>query len=136
MNLLFLCSKNRVRGPTAVRLFSGMPGLDVVSAGTDIDANRVVTRDLLRKADVIFAMEQRHLDVLLLRFGEAIRHELLQKTVVLDIDTRFRLMDDTLIDLLITRVADVMPGTIPVADLRRAYPPPKTISVSCWGVLA
>lgn len=136
MNILFLCSQNRLRSPTAERVFSDVKGLSVSSAGTDVDAHCVVTRSMLRQADVVFVMEQNHIDALLGRFGEALRQELSQKTVVLDIEDRYDLMDNALIDQLITRVCDVLPGTLPLSDLRTIHPQAPSLSSSCWGAIA
>lgn len=117
MNILFICSQNRVRSLTAERLFSEVPGLRVSSAGTDIDARRFVTRDMLNRADIVFVMEQSHLDALLDRFGEASRPGLSAKTVVLDIEADLPSTTD-LRQVLFDRVREVLPGVIPSNLLR------------------
>jgi predicted protein tyrosine phosphatase len=47
MNLLFVCSRNRLRSPTAEAIFSGWEGYAVLSAGNSADAATVISADLL-----------------------------------------------------------------------------------------
>lgn len=49
--VLFVCDKNRLRSPTAERVFGDHPQLEVKSAGVDKDATVVVSRELLEWAD-------------------------------------------------------------------------------------
>jgi len=71
--LLFVCSRNRWRSPTAERLFDGVHGCRARSAGTE-DAARVrVTAGHIGWADRIFVMEKKHLRRLRSRFGDALR---------------------------------------------------------------
>lgn len=58
-NILFVCSQNRLRSPTAERVFYGLSGIEVRSAGTERDAENVISRDDLEWADMIFVMEAR-----------------------------------------------------------------------------
>lgn len=60
MRVLFVCTVNRLRSPTAETLFSAYPGIEAISAGTDSAAPRPLTRELVASADVIFAMESHH----------------------------------------------------------------------------
>ena len=60
MNVLFVCTSNRLRSPTAETLFTGWPGLEVSSAGLDPAATRLIDQDLIATADVIFVMERHH----------------------------------------------------------------------------
>jgi predicted protein tyrosine phosphatase len=62
MNVLFVCSANRDRSPTAERVFRDVPGWDVRSAGTSLDAETRVSREVLDWADRVFVMEERHLE--------------------------------------------------------------------------
>ena len=67
-NVLFVCSRNRLRGPTAEHVFADMDGLQTASAGLDHDADTPVSPELLRWADVIFVMERKHRAKLSTRF--------------------------------------------------------------------
>ena len=59
-NLLFLCSQNQLRSPTAEAIFSEYEGLDVDSAGLDRSAIVPVSTEMLDWAEIIFVMEQSH----------------------------------------------------------------------------
>jgi predicted protein tyrosine phosphatase len=60
MRVLFVCTANKLRSPTAETLFSG--GLEVSSAGLDGSAPRVVDASMVEQADLVFVMERRHRD--------------------------------------------------------------------------
>lgn len=60
MLVLFVCTANKLRSPTAEDLFKDWPGLDVLSAGTDANTPRPLTPELVASADLIFAMETHH----------------------------------------------------------------------------
>jgi predicted protein tyrosine phosphatase len=68
MRVLFVCTSNRLRSPTAETLFAGWPGLEVSSAGLDAAATRVVDQDVVVAADVIVVMERHHRDKIRKRF--------------------------------------------------------------------
>ena len=70
--LLFICSRNRKRSLTAEHIFSGLPGYQVRSAGTQPDARIVVTEGHLGWADIIFVMKKSHLGRLRRRYPEAL----------------------------------------------------------------
>ncbi len=80
--LLFVCSRNRWRSPTAERLLDGVPGFQVRSAGTEKGARVRVTEGLLGWADVVLCMERRHVERLRARFPGALASK---RVVVLDI---------------------------------------------------
>lgn len=102
LRLLFLCSRNRLRSPTAEAVFGGEPGLEVASAGLSPDAEEVVTEDLVRWADVILVMEPVHRERLKRKFGR----ELAGKRVeVLGIRDDYEYMDPELVALLRARCA-------------------------------
>ena len=60
MRILFVCTANKLRSPTAEDTFRGWPGVDAISAGTDASAPRPLTKELVASADMIFAMENHH----------------------------------------------------------------------------
>src|ERR1700730_1154413 len=66
--VLFVCTSNRLRSPTAETLFTGWSELEVSSAGLDPAATRVVDEGVIAAADVIFVMEQHHRDNIRKRF--------------------------------------------------------------------
>lgn len=60
MKVLFVCTANKLRSPTAEDVFCDYPGIEAVSAGTDAQAPRPLTKELVASADLIFAMETHH----------------------------------------------------------------------------
>jgi predicted protein tyrosine phosphatase len=102
MNLLFVCSRNRLRSPTAEAIFSVWEGYAVLSAGTSADAATVISADLLDWADLIFAMEGIHRRRLNQRFGSRLRTK---RLVVLGSPDEYSYMDPRLVDLLKERVS-------------------------------
>ena len=94
MNMLFVCSMNQWRSPTAEKIYAKHDGLNVRSAGTSSKARRKVTADDLKWADVICVMEYKHKSQLKSRFPG----ELQILTVhVLDIPDEYRFMDPELV---------------------------------------
>ena len=102
MNLLFVCSQNRLRSPTAEQIFVTCPGIEVDSAGTNADAENPLTSELVCWADLIFVMEKTHRTKLQRRFRSELKNK---RLVCLDIPDDYAFMDEHLIDLLKTRTA-------------------------------
>ncbi len=100
--LLFVCSQNRMRSLTAECIFSGIPGIQVRSAGTQPDARIVITEGHIGWADVIFLMEKSHLNRLRHKFPEALEGK---RTVTLRIPDQYRYMEPELIEELHTKVS-------------------------------
>jgi predicted protein tyrosine phosphatase len=100
--LLFVCSRNRFRSLTAERIFSGIPGIHVRSAGTQPDARIVVTEGHIRWADILFVMEKSHLSRLRRKFPEALTQK---RTVTLLIPDEYTFMQPELIEELNAKVS-------------------------------
>jgi len=47
-NVLFLCSQNRLRSPTAEQVFADWPGIETASAGLLAEADEVLSPELLQ----------------------------------------------------------------------------------------
>jgi predicted protein tyrosine phosphatase len=93
-HVLFICSQNRLRSPTAEKVFSGRPGFEVASAGLNPEAETQVSPELLEWADVIFVMERAHRNKLSKKF----RAHLGDKRIIcLDIPDEFDYMDPALV---------------------------------------
>lgn len=103
--LLFICSMNQRRSLTAEHHFTDRPGLDVRSAGTARRDERAVTLDLIAWANVICAMDRRHLDWIEDQFGEAALAG--KATHNLQVPDQYRYMDDELVTLLEKKVASL-----------------------------
>jgi predicted protein tyrosine phosphatase len=97
MNILFVCSRNNWRSPTAESIYKGRQDHQVKSAGTEPSAKtRVTARDILW-ADLIFAMEKKHKQRLLDKFPSETEHK---KIIILDIEDEYSYMDKELIEMI------------------------------------
>ena len=52
-NLLFVCSANRLRSPTAEQVFSTWPGVETDSAGLNASAEQQLSTEQVEWADII-----------------------------------------------------------------------------------
>lgn len=95
-HILFICSRNQLRSPTAEQVFSQRPGVEVASAGLDPKCKEPVTSELLDWADVIFVMERHHRNKLLKKFRANIKN---QKLIILGITDDYDYMDPRLVRL-------------------------------------
>jgi predicted protein tyrosine phosphatase len=101
LKLLFVCSRNQWRSPTAERVFARDPELAVRSRGVSASAVRRLTGADVAWADVIMVMEADHKRQVTKRF----RDELEDRPIhVLDIPDVYQFMDPELIELLETSV--------------------------------
>jgi predicted protein tyrosine phosphatase len=98
--VLFLCRHNRMRSPTAERMFGKRPDLEVRSAGTSSDALTRVNARMLEWADLIVIMDDQQRRSLGRRFAG---HPALEHLVCLDIPDDFTFMQPELVDLLTAR---------------------------------
>ena len=101
-HLLFLCSRNKLRSPTAETIFAGHPRVDVDSAGLAQDAVVPLSEEQLEWADLILVMEPVHRQRLNRRFKKALAGK---RVVVLGIPDQYDYMDPELVKLLQTRCA-------------------------------
>jgi predicted protein tyrosine phosphatase len=101
MKLLFICSRNKLRSPTAEVVFNEYPGLTCSSAGLAPDAEHVVALDDIEWADVIFVMEKAHVKKLKTKFGKALEGT---RVVCLGIPDEYDFMDPALVAELKSRV--------------------------------
>ena len=105
--VLFICSQNRLRSPTAEQVFASWPGVETSSAGLDSQASVPVTPELLEWADTIFVMEPTHRAKLSRKFGRYIKS---QRVICLNIPDVYDFMDESLIRLLKMRVPKHLPS--------------------------
>jgi predicted protein tyrosine phosphatase len=96
-NVLFICSQNRLRSPTAEQVFSSWPGIETASAGINNDAENPVTPELLEWADIIFVMERTHRSRLSAKFKPHLGGK---RVICLEIPDDFEFMDPSLVTLL------------------------------------
>jgi len=95
MNILFVCSRNKWRSPTAEWVYKASKEHTAKSAGTEPSARTKLTAKLIAWADIIFAMEKRHKQ----RMKENFPSETDGKEiVVLDIADEYEYMDEELVE--------------------------------------
>ncbi len=102
MNLLFVCSENRLRSPTGEEVFSAYEGITSIGCGTNSDAETVVSGDLIEWADIVFVMEKSHRNKVSKKFKDLLKGK---KIVCLDIPDNYDRMDPVLIRILENRVS-------------------------------
>ncbi|MDA1178434.1 MAG: protein tyrosine phosphatase [Planctomycetota bacterium] len=101
INLLFVCSRNKWRNPTAERMYRNDARFVVRSCGLSDRSPRQLRETDLTWADVVFAMETKHRARILGQFREAVGDTPLH---VLDIPDDYEFMNPELVDLLRDRV--------------------------------
>ena len=104
-NVLFLCSRNQWRSPSAEQIWRKHPRLSVRSAGTSAGARRRVSVEDVRWADVILVMEETHKSRLVAEFTRLLEGKPIH---VLDIPDEYRYMDPELVEQLEQSVAAVL----------------------------
>ncbi len=100
-HVLFVCSQNKLRSPTAEQVFASWPGIEVTSAGLNHDAEEPLSSEMVREADLIFVMEKAHRTRLSKRFKADLGRA---RVVCLDIPDDYEFMDPELVKLLQARV--------------------------------
>ncbi len=102
MRLLFICSQNRLRSPTAEQVFADRPGLETASAGTNRGADNPLSPELVEWADVIFVMEKQHQRKLSQNFGAYLRGK---RVICLGIPDDYEFLQPELVEALEAKVA-------------------------------
>jgi predicted protein tyrosine phosphatase len=97
VNVLFVCSRNQWRSPTAEQLFRTYPGISVRSAGTSPNARRHISVEYIQWADLILVMEGKHKSRLVAEFTRLIVGKRIH---VLDIPDEYKYMDSELVQQL------------------------------------
>jgi predicted protein tyrosine phosphatase len=95
--VLFVCSQNRLRSPTAEQVFSQWPGIDADSAGLGEDAAVHLSPEQIDWADIVFVMEKSHRTKLSARFKAHLNGK---RIVCLDIPDDYECMQPELIRML------------------------------------
>lgn len=95
-NLLFICSRNQWRSPTAEKVYRNK-GYKSRSAGTSAKASKTISENDIRWSSHIFVMEKKHKQRLLAKFPRLLEEK---KVIVLDIADDYQYMDQELVDIL------------------------------------
>lgn len=104
--VLFVCSQNKLRSPTAEQVFSSYPGIECASAGLNHDAENPLTAELLEWAEIIFVMEKAQRAKLSSRFKKHL-HD--QRIICLNIPDNYDYMAPELVALLEAKVTPHLP---------------------------
>lgn len=104
-NLLFICSRNQWRSPTAESLLKGSQDYEARSAGTEPSSRIHVSEKMIKWADVIFVMEKKHKQRLMEKFSFALETKPVH---ILDIPDDYQFMDPELLEILKTALAEYL----------------------------
>ena len=104
-NVLFICSANKLRSPTAEAVFGKYDGIEIESAGMDRGAPVEISSDLVEWADMIFVMEKKHRQKLSFKFKSYLKNK---RVVCLDIPDEYDYMDAELVKILEKKVAPLL----------------------------
>ena len=96
INILFVCSKNQWRSPTAEAIYREDPRFQVRSAGINSSARRKINEKGLIWADLVLVMENKHKKAILARY----RNLDLPDILVLDIPDDYQYMSEELIAII------------------------------------
>jgi len=105
MNLLFVCSENRLRSPTGETIFSSYEGINAIGAGTNSDAETPVSGDLIEWADIIFVMEKSHQTKISTKFKTLLKNK---RLVCLGIPDNYEHMQTELVKILKAKVKSIV----------------------------
>ena len=105
INILFVCSRNQWRSPTAEKVWSNHPQINVRSAGTSPRAKRTISPKDVRWADMILVMEKKHKNRVVAEFTRMVSHKPIH---VLDIPDDYKYMDEELVELVNDSVAVIL----------------------------
>lgn len=103
--ILFVCTGNLDRSPTAERIYKNRENLEVKSAGTSTSAKRILTGDLIEWADLIFVMEDHHK-----KYITDWQPEAAKKIVVLGVMNKYLRDDPELIRILQEKIDYILRG--------------------------
>jgi len=103
--LLFVCSENRLRSPTAEAVFTEYEGVEAIGAGTISDAETPVSGDLIEWSDIVLVMEKSHRNKISKKYKALLKAK---RLVVLDIPDNYECMQPELIRLLKVKVSKVV----------------------------
>ncbi|HRP10427.1 MAG TPA: hypothetical protein PLK37_05280 [Terricaulis sp.] len=101
LRVLFICSRNQWRSPTAERVWKAYAGVEARSAGTSKSARRRLSVADLRWADLILVMEEKHRSRIKAEYRDEVRYKSLH---VLDVPDEYQFMDPDLVDILKLKV--------------------------------
>jgi len=102
LNLLFVCSENRLRSPTAEEVFSQYTDVSAIGCGTNADAETPLSGDLIEWADIVFVMEKIHKSKVTKKYSALLKSK---RLICLAIADNYQRMQPELVQLLRKKVS-------------------------------
>ena len=96
IKLLFVCTENLQRSPTAEELFKNSEKYEAKSVGTSFSAIKRINESAVKWADKIFVMEKNHKDYIESNFQKLMKKEI----IILNIPDVYYRNDPELIKIL------------------------------------
>ena len=97
MKILFVCSANIDRSPTAEEIYSGRYDMEVKSAGVADYATTPITLELIQWADIILCMEKKHKQKITKMFPDTVTNKVID---FLDVPDLYDYMNENLIHMI------------------------------------
>jgi predicted protein tyrosine phosphatase len=97
MKILFVCSANIDRSPTAERIYSGRCDLEVKSAGVYDYAMTPISLELIKWADIILCMERKHKQKIKKLFPDIVASKIIDS---LDVPDIYEYMNISLVNMI------------------------------------
>jgi len=94
VKLLFVCTRNRLRSPTAEAVLNQVDSVTAISAGTNHDAETPLSGDLIEWADRIYVMESGHKKKINREYGALLKDKPIRNLAIPD---NYRFMDAGLV---------------------------------------
>ena len=109
MHVLFICTQNLHRSPTAEFMLSENPRYEVRSAGISMDSKTTVNEEMLDWADMIFVMDEQNAGekTFLLKNFQMVK-DLEEKIIVLDIPDKYLFGSEELVKLLLHKLGEYL----------------------------
>ena len=105
LKILFVCSMNQWRSPTAENIYADKPLLHARSCGTNKHARKTVTSEDLKWADIVMVMDEKHQQRLMAEYPGEMRFK---ESHVLDIPDEYKFMDPALINEITAAVDPIL----------------------------
>jgi predicted protein tyrosine phosphatase len=105
LKILFVCSMNQWRSPTAEKMYAKKPLVLARSCGTSKKARKTVSSNELKWADIVLVMEQKHKNRLTSQYPGEMRFKEIH---VLDIPDNYKFMDPELVELIAASVNPIL----------------------------
>ena len=104
LNLLFVCSQNKWRSPTAETIYRNDSRIKARSAGISSSAKKEISENDFNWADLVLVMENKHKKTICSKY----RYLDLPEIIVLNIPDDYQYMSEELIEMLKTSVEEIL----------------------------